>query len=107
MYALHEPEVNCISKDKARVRYEFGTKVSIAPTLDGGLVVGTHSIPSNPYDGHALGETLGQVTILTHHPPKGGRDEVPGRRQYAASSAASAGAGEEAVPKPGFPLRDG
>lgn len=28
LYALHEPEVYCISKGKARVRYEFGTKVS-------------------------------------------------------------------------------
>ncbi len=33
IYALHEPEVDCISKGKARVRYEFGTKVSIATTL--------------------------------------------------------------------------
>lgn len=25
IYNLHEPEVDCISKGKARVRYEFGT----------------------------------------------------------------------------------
>ena len=24
IYALHEPEVDCISKGKARMRYEFG-----------------------------------------------------------------------------------
>ncbi len=30
IYSLHEPEVDCISKGKARVRYEFGTKVSLA-----------------------------------------------------------------------------
>ncbi len=70
IYALHEPEVDCISKGKARVRYEFGTKVSIATTLKGGFVVGTRSFPGNPYDGHTLGETLEQVAILTDHPPK-------------------------------------
>ena len=36
IYALHEPEVDCISKGKARVRYEFGCKVSVATTLDEG-----------------------------------------------------------------------
>jgi IS5 family transposase len=25
IYALHEPDVDCIAKGKARVRYEFGT----------------------------------------------------------------------------------
>ena len=70
IYALHEPEVDCISKGKARVRYEFGTKVSIATTLMGGFVVGMRSLPGNPYDGHTLGEALEQVAILTGHPPK-------------------------------------
>jgi IS5 family transposase len=70
IYALHEPEVDCISKGKARVRYEFGTKVSIATTLMGGFVVGMRSLPGNPCDGHTLGEALEQVTILTGHPPK-------------------------------------
>ncbi|MEA5163470.1 IS5 family transposase [Cereibacter johrii] len=70
IYSLHEPEVDCISKGKARVRYEFGTKVSIATTLKGGFVVGTRSLPGNPYDGHTLGEALEQVAILTGHPPK-------------------------------------
>lgn len=47
-YALHAPEVDCISKGKARIRYEFGTTVSIATTLDGDFVVGTCSFPGNP-----------------------------------------------------------
>ncbi len=51
IHALHEPEVDCISKGKARVRYEFGTKVSIATTLTGGFVVGTRSLPGNPFFG--------------------------------------------------------
>lgn len=50
IYFLQEPEVDCISKGKARIRYEFGTKVSLATTLDGGFVVGARSFPGNPYD---------------------------------------------------------
>jgi IS5 family transposase len=65
IYALHEPEVDCISKGKARVRYEFGCKVSIATTLTGGFVVGMRSMPGNPYDGHTLPDALQQVETLT------------------------------------------
>ena len=70
IYSLHEPEVDCISKGKARVRYEFGTKVSVATTLDGGFVVGMRSLPGNPYDGHTLAEALEQVEILTGRRPR-------------------------------------
>ena len=69
IYALHEPEVDCISKGKARVRYEFGTKVSLATTLEGGFVVGARSFPDNPYDGHTLAPALEQVAILTEQVP--------------------------------------
>ncbi|GHE02934.1 hypothetical protein GCM10008024_24300 [Allgaiera indica] len=69
IYALHEPEVDCISKGKARMRYEFGTKVSIATTIDGGFVGGTRAFPGNPYDGHTLSEALEQVEILTEQKP--------------------------------------
>lgn len=65
IYALHEPDVDCISKGKARVRYEFGTKVSIATTLGEGFVVGMRAMHGNPYDGHTLAEALEQVEILT------------------------------------------
>lgn len=65
LYALHAPEVECISKGKARTPYEFGVKVRIATTLKEGLVVGMRSMPGNPYDGHTLAETLEQVGILT------------------------------------------
>ena len=65
LYSLHAPEVDCISKGKARVRYEFGTKVSVATTLTGGFVVGMRAVPGNPYDGHTLAEALEQVEILT------------------------------------------
>ena len=72
LYALHAPEVQCISKGKARTPYEFGVKVSVATTLKEGLVVGMRSMPGNPYDGHTLAETLEQVGILT------GTDTMPG-----------------------------
>lgn len=71
LYALHAPEVECISKGKARTPYEFGVKVSIATTLKEGLVVGMRSMPGNPWDGHTLAETLEQVGILT------GTDTLP------------------------------
>ena len=70
IYALHEPDVDCISKGKARVRYEFGTKVSIATTIDEGFVVGMRALPGNPYDGHTLAEALEQVEILTDQRPE-------------------------------------
>jgi IS5 family transposase len=70
IYALHEPEVDCISKGKARVRYEFGCKVSIATTLAEGFVIGLRSLPGNPYDGHTLAEALEQVVILTDQRPR-------------------------------------
>ena len=68
-HALHEPEVDCISKGKARIRCEFGTKVSLATTLDGGFVVAARSFPGNPYDGHTLAPALEQVALLTNHVP--------------------------------------
>jgi IS5 family transposase len=40
-------------------------KVTIATTLKEGLVVGMRSMPCNPYDRHALADTLEQVGILT------------------------------------------
>ena len=65
IYALHEPEVDCIPKGKARIRHEFGTKVSVATTLAGGFVVGMRSVPGNPYDGHTLPDAPQQVETLT------------------------------------------
>jgi IS5 family transposase len=70
LYALHAPEVECISKGKARNPYEFGVKVSVATTLKEGIVVGMRSMPGNPWDGHTLEETLEQVGILTDRQPK-------------------------------------
>ncbi|MBB5444262.1 hypothetical protein HDG38_002888 [Paraburkholderia sp. WSM4177] len=35
-----------------------------------GLVTGAHSIPGNPYDGHALAEALEQAAILNDVKPE-------------------------------------
>ncbi len=64
LYAWHAPEVDCISKGKARTPYEFGVKVGIASTLQGNLIVGARAFHGNPYDGHTLHEQLEQATIL-------------------------------------------
>ena len=64
LYALHAPEVECISKGKARNPYEFGVKVSLAVTHARGLMVGARSFPGNPYDGHVLSAQLEQTTNL-------------------------------------------
>jgi transposase, IS5 family len=64
LYAWHAPEVDCISKGKARTPYEFGVKVGIASTLKGNLIVGAKAFHGNPYDGHTLNEQLEQATIL-------------------------------------------
>ncbi len=64
LYALHAPEVECISKGKARQRYEFGVKVSLAITHKQGLVVGALICPGNPYDGHTLEKQITQTNQL-------------------------------------------
>ncbi len=69
LYALHAPEVECIGKGKARTRYEFGVKASIATTNErtkgGQFVLGAKALPGNPYDGHSLAGQIDQVASLT------------------------------------------
>lgn len=65
LYALHAPEVECISKGKARNRYEFGVKVSLAITHDQGLIVGAKRFAGNPFDGHTLAALITQCNALT------------------------------------------
>lgn len=64
LYSWHAPEVDCISKGKAKTPYEFGVKVGIASTLRGNLIVGARAFHGNPYDGHTLSEQLEQAAIL-------------------------------------------
>ena len=70
LYALHAPEVECISKGKAHKRYEFGVKASFAITAKDGWVVGARTFAGNPYDGHTLYSQVEQVEILTNVRPK-------------------------------------
>jgi IS5 family transposase len=70
LYALHAPEVECISKGKARKPYEFGVKVSLTTTHREGFVIGACSLPGNPYDGHTLAEALEQTTRLSGVKPE-------------------------------------
>lgn len=65
LYSLHEPAVDCISKGKAHKRYEFGCKVALAVTSQGGWVLAAKAMPGNPYDGHTLKATLEQASSLT------------------------------------------
>ncbi|MFZ4405269.1 MAG: IS5 family transposase [Pseudobdellovibrionaceae bacterium] len=61
IYSLHEPYVDCISKGKARKRYEFGCKVSIMTTNKSNWVVGSKAIHGNPFDGHTVDTALNQA----------------------------------------------
>ncbi|AJQ85881.1 transposase [Xanthomonas oryzae pv. oryzicola] len=64
LYALHAPEVDCMSKGKARSPYECGVKVGIAVSARKGVIVGARSFPGNPYDGDTLAEQLEQARGL-------------------------------------------
>jgi IS5 family transposase len=64
LYALHAPEVECISKGKARNRYEFGVKVSLAITHKQGLIVGAKRFAGSPFDGHTLAAQITQCNGL-------------------------------------------
>lgn len=69
LYSLHAPEVECIGKGKARARFEFGVKVSIATTNaaapGGQFVVGARALPGNTYDGHTLAAQIAQAERIT------------------------------------------
>lgn len=65
LYSWHEPEVQCISKGKARQRYEFGQKVALATTNRSNWIVAARMLENNPYDGHTLTETLEATEAIT------------------------------------------
>lgn len=64
IYSVHEPHVECISKGKAHKRYEFGVKVAVATTSRGGWFLASDARHGNPYDGHTLSATIGQVNRI-------------------------------------------
>lgn len=58
LYSLHEPEVACIAKGKARTPYEFGSKVSVVTTAEEGFVLDCQALKGNAYDGHTVHQGL-------------------------------------------------
>ena len=50
IYSIHAPEVERISKGKARKKYEFGCKVSIAASSRDNFALGIHAVHGSPYD---------------------------------------------------------
>ena len=70
LYSLHEPHVDCISKGKTRMPFEFGVKYSLAVTHEERFVVGAMTFPGAPYDGHTLAEALEQVEEMTGVRPR-------------------------------------
>ncbi len=66
LYALPAPEVECISKGKARTPYEFWGKVAITTTRKEGWAVGARFLPGSPYDVHTLPKALAQASILSN-----------------------------------------
>ena len=70
LHSLSEPNVDCISKGKARMLCEFGVKHSLAVTHKERFVVGAMTFPGAPHDGHTLAEALGQVEEMTGVRPR-------------------------------------
>jgi IS5 family transposase len=72
IYALHAPEVECIGKGKARTRFEFGVKVSLATTNriapGGQFVLSARTLPGNPFDGHTLADQTAKTERITGVP---------------------------------------
>ena len=56
--------MECIGNGKARKRYEFGVKVSLAVTHKLGQMVAARAFPGNPYNDHTLAQQLGQTNTL-------------------------------------------
>lgn len=65
VYSLHAQEVECISKGKARKKYEFGCKVSVAATSRECFVMGMKAYHGNPYDGHTLDDAVLQAESIS------------------------------------------
>lgn len=73
VYSWHSPEVECISKGKARAPYEFGCKVSIAtnlhPAKGGHFILQARALHGNPYDGHTLKTALDDLRQIVGRSP--------------------------------------
>lgn len=70
IYSLHEPGVACITKGKAGVKHEYGSKASVAVTKDSGIIVGAKNFQGNPHDGNTVKETIENVEETTGQKPE-------------------------------------
>jgi transposase, IS5 family len=74
LYSWHAPEVECISKGKARAPYEFGCKVSLAtnvhPAKGGHFILHARALHGNPYDGHTLQAALDDLRKMVGRSPR-------------------------------------
>ena len=74
LYSWHAPEVECISKGKARAPYEFGCKVSLAtnlhPAKGGHFILHSQALHGNPYDGHTLKDALEDIKEVVGRMPQ-------------------------------------
>ena len=65
LYSLHAPEVECISKGKARTPWEFGCKVSVLATAKEQFILACDAHHGKPYDGHILQSTIISASATT------------------------------------------
>ena len=70
IYSLHEPHVQCISKDKEHKKYDpivigFGSKVSVITTITTGVTIGALNIEKNVHDSKTLQPAIEQQQRLT------------------------------------------
>jgi IS5 family transposase len=64
IYSIHEPQVKCIAKGKARVKYEYGVKVSLVIGKCKGIILGIMHFRDNPYDGDTIKPAMEQMSRL-------------------------------------------
>ena len=70
IYSLHEPEVGCITKGKAGVKHEYGSKASIVVTKNSGVIVGAADFARNPNDSTTLKDSIDSVRENTGNTPQ-------------------------------------
>jgi len=70
IYSLHEPHTACIAKGKVAKKFEFGSKVSVAISKDGNIILGVVNYTGNPHDSKTVEDTLKQVEKLTGQRPE-------------------------------------
>ena len=69
IYSIHEPEVGCITKGKAGVAHEYGSKAAICVTKTSGIIVGVGNFEGNPHDSNTMQPTIDNVQETTNHMP--------------------------------------